>query len=94
MKIALQFIASFLVVIPTVDALSCLPCESVQCPTPVNCNGGTVLGICGCCRECAKVEGEACGGHWEEVGRCDSGLTCVVRDGQSKADVGTCESGQ
>ena len=94
MKVALLFIGTFLLACHTVVSLTCPECSELEpCPTPVNCKGGTVLGICGCCSVCAKVEGEICGGMWEVEGRCDSGLTCVIRDGRSKAGVGTCEPG-
>ena len=33
-------------------------------------------GYCGCCLECAKDEGEQCGGEWGEKGKCGSGLIC------------------
>ena len=77
-----------------VAPLSCVrPCSSVRCSTPGSCKGGLVKDICGCCTVCAKVEGESCGGQWKTVGRCDSGLTCAVRDGRSKAGIGICEPG-
>ena len=77
-----------------VASLSCIrPCSRVRCLTPVDCKGGTVKDICGCCTVCAKVEGERCGGEWETEGRCDSGLECSVRDGRLKAGVGLCEPG-
>ena len=76
-----------------VISLSCIPCSWVQCSAPVNCKGGLVKSICGCCNVCAKVEGERCGGQWQTLGRCDSGLKCVVRDGHLKAAEGTCEPG-
>lgn len=89
----LLFIGSFLVTCSPVISLSCIPCSWVQCSTPVNCKGGLVKSICGCCNVCAKVEGERCGGQWQTLGRCDSGLKCVVRDGHLKAAEGTCEPG-
>ena len=93
MIIGLLFIGSFLVTFSPVLSLSCIPCSWVRCSTPVNCKGGLVKSICGCCSVCAKVEGEQCGGQWQTLGRCDSGLKCVVRDGRLKAGAGTCEPG-
>ena len=71
-----------------VISLKCIPCSQARCSTPVNCKGGLVKSICGCCNVCAKVEGERCGGPWQTQGQCDSGLKCVVRDRRS-----TCEPG-
>lgn len=93
MLIGLLFIGSLLVTFSPADSLSCIPCSWVRCTAPVNCKGGLVKSICGCCSICAKVEGERCGGQWQTLGRCDSGLKCVVRDGRLKAGAGTCEPG-
>ncbi|XP_078379710.1 cysteine-rich motor neuron 1 protein-like isoform X2 [Oculina patagonica] len=91
MLIGLLFIGSFLVTFSPAVSLSCIPCSWVRCTAPVDCKGGLVKSICGCCSVCAKVEGEGCGGQWQTLGRCDSGLKCVVRDGRLKAGAGTCE---
>lgn len=79
MKVALLLVWSFLTAIPVVSSLSCLSCHDFDCGPPPKCKGGTVLDICGCCKECAKLEGEICGGDWGELGSCDSGLKCVHR---------------
>ena len=63
----------------TTQSLSCIPCKDSQC-TPVaklNCQGGLKMGVCGCCKVCAKIKGEKCGGIWDHFGKCDDGLTCV-----------------
>jgi len=57
-----------------VEALSC-HCGSEPCGV-LSCQGGTVRDECGCCRTCAKVEGESCGGPWNSYGSCDAGLEC------------------
>ena len=61
-------------------ALSCLRCDSplVKCKpvNTLNCAGGLVRGVCGCCAVCAKVKGEKCGGPWNIRGKCDCGLRC------------------
>ncbi|XP_078592748.1 venom protein 302-like [Branchiostoma floridae x Branchiostoma japonicum] len=59
-------------------SLSCLPCSMVQCVQLENCPQGTVPDVCGCCRRCAKVEGETCGGMWNLDGFCAMGLTCEM----------------
>ncbi|KAL5007652.1 hypothetical protein ScPMuIL_016458 [Solemya velum] len=46
------------------------------CGPPPTCPGNTVLDACGCCVECAKVSGQACGGPWSTFGQCDRGLEC------------------
>jgi hypothetical protein len=61
------------------ESLRCR-CDSphVKC-TPVyklNCAGGLVRDVCGCCAVCAKVKGEKCGGPWNLRGRCGCGLRC------------------
>ena len=97
MVVRLLFIGSFLVTCSPVISLSCVPCSWVRCSTPVNCKGGLVKSICGCCNVCAKVAGERCGGLWPIQEHCDSGLKCVVRDGHLdghlKTAEGTCEPG-
>jgi len=77
--------------------LQCPPCERVHCsprrPSRLRCRGGIVRGVCNCCPVCAKLEGEPCGGQWNYLGRCDTGLYCdtggrrqsAVHDVESKA---------
>ena len=52
--------------------------KSCNLQTPVCCKSGEYVksGYCGCCLQCAKAEGEECGGDWEEKGRCASGMAC------------------
>uniref|UniRef100_UPI003980FBB8 hypothetical protein n=1 Tax=Salmonella sp. s54925 TaxID=3159674 RepID=UPI003980FBB8 len=40
------------------------------------CRGGLTLDVCGCCKICAKLEGEVCDGMWGLLGDCDQGLFC------------------
>lgn len=65
---------------PHIPVLKCQPCELMHCvpkkASKLKCRGGTTTGICGCCHECAKVEGELCGGDWHYLGKCDAGLYC------------------
>ncbi|ELU06981.1 hypothetical protein CAPTEDRAFT_176487 [Capitella teleta] len=61
--------------------LQCPPCSEIHCMPKkakrLKCNGGVTKGICNCCPVCAKVEGEACGGQYEYLGKCDRGLECL-----------------
>jgi len=55
-------------------------CEYWDCPDTTQCPGPVFpAGDCRCCDECAKVEGEICGGGWshEKWGACADGLNCV-----------------
>ncbi|KFM61586.1 Cysteine-rich motor neuron 1 protein, partial [Stegodyphus mimosarum] len=60
--------------------LHCPPCEQVHCDNYVRCKGGFSFDVCNCCKVCAKLEGEQCGGHHNYLGRCDKGLTCQPRE--------------
>ncbi|KAK3748835.1 hypothetical protein QZH41_011160, partial [Actinostola sp. cb2023] len=52
---------------------------------------GVVKDPCNCCDVCAKQVGQKCGGPWNLAGRCDKGLSCVVRkDGIIIQDRTTC----
>ncbi|KAH9492142.1 Protein mono-ADP-ribosyltransferase parp14 [Bulinus truncatus] len=61
-----------------VDALSCEPCEEATCTNATGCPGGTVLGPCRCCLECARQVNQTCGGMYDLAGTCDHNLICVV----------------
>ena len=80
MKIILVIVLAISAILEMTEALSCLPCDSpfVKCLPlrKLNCKGGLVKSVCGCCAICAKVKGEKCGGFWGEEGTCDYGLTC------------------
>ena len=59
---------------------SCV-CSPSECDeiTDEDCpGGGTVWDPCGCCRVCARVEAEPCGGPYGFHGTCGPGLECVV----------------
>lgn len=51
----------------------CEPLDEEQCP------GGAVWDACRCCRVCARVEDEPCGGVHGFHGACAQGLQCVVK---------------
>ena len=83
--------------------LQCPSCEKIHC-TPrrsrrLKCKGGITRGICNCCPVCAKTDGESCGGAWQYLGKCDSGLHCKPRANQQqvpkgKTAEGTCQKGE
>ena len=83
MKIILVMLLAISAILAMTEALSCLRCDSpsIKCLPlhKLNCKGGVVKGVCGCCATCAKVKGEKCGGPWGTEGTCDCGLTCYKR---------------
>ncbi|XP_011332207.1 cysteine-rich motor neuron 1 protein isoform X3 [Ooceraea biroi] len=60
-------------------ALSCV-CSPVECDvlTDEDCPGGLTWDPCRCCKVCARVEGEPCGGLFGFSGSCAVGLQCVI----------------
>uniref|UniRef100_A0A3Q3EFV3 IGFBP N-terminal domain-containing protein n=1 Tax=Kryptolebias marmoratus TaxID=37003 RepID=A0A3Q3EFV3_KRYMA len=83
------------------QALHCPPCERIHCSTRralrLRCKGGLTTDVCGCCPACARADGEACGGTWDYLGKCDGGMVCVHQE--SDADKpeaerrGVCKAG-
>nr|CAD7567650.1 unnamed protein product [Timema californicum] len=62
------------------DGFSCV-CSLSECEelSEEDCPGEeTVWDPCGCCRVCARVENEPCGGPYGFHGSCARGLDCVV----------------
>merc|ERR1712038_1916 len=57
---------------PHLDIETGSNCDVVKCCP----SGEQVLGICGCCPECAKAENESCGGEWGLEGTCATGFYC------------------
>lgn len=84
------------------QALHCPPCERIHCSTrralKLQCKGGVTTGVCGCCPVCARVEGEACGGAWDYLGKCDKGLVCAYQESDTdrpdRERRGVCEAGE
>lgn len=66
-------------VIACAYSLTCSKCDEQKCKKPVCKKGGIVKDVCGCCDVCAKLVDQPCGGPWDLAGRCDKGLSCVVR---------------
>ena len=63
-----------------VSGFNCV-CSPSQCkePNESDCSGGgTVWDPCRCCRVCARVENEPCGGPYGFYGACDAVLESVV----------------
>ncbi|XP_051249681.1 kazal-type serine protease inhibitor domain-containing protein 1-like [Dicentrarchus labrax] len=57
----------------------CRECNQHLCPSvPDNCPAGRVHDVCGCCEQCANVEGQQCDpdGAQKFYGRCGEGLVC------------------
>ena len=74
-----RFVLLFILLAHGAQSLSCF-CRMSTCKD-VNllkqqCKGGLVNDVCHCCKTCAKVEGETCGGLWGFEGTCDEGLFC------------------
>uniref|UniRef100_A0A3P9M7X1 Kazal-type serine peptidase inhibitor domain 3 n=1 Tax=Oryzias latipes TaxID=8090 RepID=A0A3P9M7X1_ORYLA len=62
----------------TGGAGGCGPCDPELCPETRGCRAGLVPDRCGCCQECANLEGQACdpGDRNRFYGLCGSGLRC------------------
>ncbi|XP_033109413.1 cysteine-rich motor neuron 1 protein-like isoform X2 [Anneissia japonica] len=76
--------------IRALSEMICPPCEEVHCSprkaSKLKCPGGVTTGVCGCCPECAKQEGEKCGSRWDYLGKCDAGLECVESNEDTTAN--------
>ncbi|XP_076221389.1 crimpy isoform X2 [Nomia melanderi] len=75
-------------------ALSCV-CSPLECEvlTDEDCPAGLISDPCGCCKECARVEGETCGGPFGFSGSCAAGLQCVIKNllpNAREVDEGVC----
>uniref|UniRef100_G3STS2 Kazal type serine peptidase inhibitor domain 1 n=1 Tax=Loxodonta africana TaxID=9785 RepID=G3STS2_LOXAF len=61
----------------------CEPCRPEECAAPRGCLAGSVRDACGCCWECANLEGQLCdldpGAHF--YGRCGEQLECRLDAG-------------
>ncbi|XP_037790987.1 venom protein 302-like [Penaeus monodon] len=82
MKAALYLAVCFACCVLGTESLSCV--ERGQGCTPekiaeLQCPFETVVNECNDC-ECAKGPGEECGGPWDTMGQCASGLTCTKDD--------------
>lgn len=61
----------------------CAPCRPEECASPRGCLAGRVRDACGCCWECANLEGQLCdldpSAHF--YGRCGEQLECQLDAG-------------
>lgn len=54
--------------------MGCASCQGKRCPRlPFKCELVREGSVCGCCLQCAKLQGESCG---VSLGRCGRGLQC------------------
>ncbi|XP_036140141.1 uncharacterized protein LOC105834238 isoform X2 [Monomorium pharaonis] len=80
MRAALLLLGGIVVLsLAVARALSCV-CSPLECDvlTDEDCPGGLTWDPCRCCKVCARVEGEACGGLFGFSGTCAIGLQCVI----------------
>ncbi|XP_018431400.1 PREDICTED: kazal-type serine protease inhibitor domain-containing protein 1-like, partial [Nanorana parkeri] len=73
----------------------CGPCQEERCPpAPQRCPAGRVRDRCGCCWECANVEGQMCDLPWmkHQFGTCGEELRCRVKVGHSEEPQCVCPS--
>ncbi|XP_064085799.1 single insulin-like growth factor-binding domain protein-2 [Macrobrachium nipponense] len=86
-KIVVAIASVFCLIGSTTHALRCSPCQKDEsrCPrgnlTESDCPYGVTTDICNCCDVCAKGPGEACGGLWNQLGKCGPEYTCVPVEG-------------
>lgn len=72
------------------SAPSCSSCEPGSCTnaSELECPGGTVWDLCGCCEVCAKTVGERCGSG---SGACSEDLLCLPDSPYATSQDGTCQ---
>ncbi|XP_072027959.1 insulin-like growth factor-binding protein 7 [Amphiura filiformis] len=70
-------------------------CDEVICTevSTLNCIAEVVQDGCGCCSECAKVNGEPCGGEYWQLGKCGSEYICVGSTPMTEVNVFENEAG-
>ncbi|XP_014205357.1 cysteine-rich motor neuron 1 protein [Copidosoma floridanum] len=82
MRVPLVLLGGIVVLsVAVARALSCV-CSPLECDplTKDDCPGGLTWDPCKCCRVCARVEGEPCGGLFGFSGRCAVGLQCLIKN--------------
>lgn len=75
--VTLPLLWVFLGALSVVSPFTCRFCDRTDCGAPLKCKGSIGYDACGCCPQCAQLEGQKCGGDWGELGFCDPGLRCV-----------------
>ncbi|XP_023318137.1 insulin-like growth factor-binding protein 2 isoform X2 [Trichogramma pretiosum] len=97
MRVSLLLLGGIVVLSVTVArALSCV-CSPLECDpiTLADCPDGLTWDPCKCCKVCARVEGEPCGGLFGFSGKCAAGLQCLIKNlvphpRESTVDEGVC----
>ncbi|XP_066587412.1 cysteine-rich motor neuron 1 protein-like isoform X2 [Prorops nasuta] len=81
MKTPFLLLGIVLLSVAVARAFSCV-CSPLECDvlTDEDCPGGLTWDPCKCCRVCARVEGEPCGGLFGFSGSCAEGLQCVIKN--------------
>ena len=77
----------------TDDRTVCGPCNKSACPTDLTCLAELVLDRCSCCKVCAKILGERCGGTESIDGRCAEEYICAGKSVYEPVDepgIGQC----
>nr|XP_033778690.1 cysteine-rich motor neuron 1 protein-like isoform X1 [Geotrypetes seraphini] len=76
-------------------AFNCSECDKSKCPPPpISCPGKRATDPCGCCRHCARLGWEPCGGENWQLGYCDSYYRCAAVNGTGNVeipDTGVCK---
>ncbi len=73
--------------------VDCELCDKSACPTDLSCLAELVLDRCSCCKVCAKVLGERCGGPDSIDGRCADEYICAgksVYEPVKEGGIGQC----
>ncbi|KAG7201986.1 hypothetical protein KM043_004678 [Ampulex compressa] len=82
MRVPLLLLGGIVVLsVAVARALSCV-CSPLECDvlSDEDCPGGLTWDPCRCCKVCARVEGEPCGGLFGFSGSCAVGLQCVIKN--------------
>ncbi|KAM5141185.1 cysteine-rich motor neuron 1 protein-like isoform 1-T2 [Mantella aurantiaca] len=69
-------------------AYNCTACDKRICqPYNTPCPGHVAIDPCGCCKHCAKLRFQVCGGADWEFGYCDRGLRCANITGTELVEI-------
>ncbi|XP_067143771.1 venom protein 302-like [Centruroides vittatus] len=76
-----------------ISALDCRECQRDQCDdkTEEECPAGLVTDLCDCCLVCGKGKNEDCGGDFEVLGKCGTGLYCKRENDEDVYSNGVCK---
>ncbi|XP_033639005.1 single insulin-like growth factor-binding domain protein-2 [Asterias rubens] len=73
--LSLAMLAVLAVCLQRCEGTICMDCEDMNCVEP-DCEYGTILDECDCCKVCTKGLDELCEGLMENYGKCSEGLYC------------------